>query len=833
MLRHRHAWTLGALLALVACGDGSSTGEEDLDARGGRDAAVTPDGADDAADTDAGPADVGRDTPPADTGADLVDTTEPQPPVADAGGDRGGVPNVSIRFDGSGSTDPDGQIVQWEWDFGNGDSRTGVVANYAYANPGVYTVTLTVTDDDGLTDTDEAVIDLQEENDPPQAIIRGPFEVIAGEEAEWNALESTDDVALVAWEWDVGVEGVDPLPGQRLDYTYEDWGVYTMTLTVVDTDGVEDLETRSIDVLAAPVPLFDGPSQGFVGEEIQFDGTESFDPDAREGAAANGIVNYRWEWDDGSPALDGPPYGSHVFTEAGSYDVSLVVTDADGIERQSPGRKLDIFDVPNVDPTPVISAERFVVDECEEVTLDGSLSSDDTDAPGDLRYIWDFGDGGVLTGISVRYDWERAGEYAVQLTALDSEGGEGTATRTMVVENLAPTAQFTSPAEGLVGELVRVDAEASSDGCVGSVATYQWDWGDGTVSEPSTSPTASHTYDAPDTYDITLIVTDDDPTTPATAQRTRSIEVGADVDPVPVISASTFTADECEIIEFDASLSVDDRDELSDLRFLWDFGDGTSRSGLMVEKAYTREGSYEVTLTVTDSAGNMGEVTRFVDVANIAPTAFFSMPSTVVVGTNLNVDAAGSSDGCLGEIVSYRWNWGDGVMSTGSASTVASHAYDELGTYDVTLTVRDDGDPSLTDTATQRINVIEESVGPLTYVSEPPVTFRCAGGSVNAFITSVQLDETPTSFTVDPGNTQPGPMIGTRTGDTFEVSSSIPTAGIGCSEFYEMTGEFQPDGSIVYDFTADFDCNCAPFPGFPDICVDCVLFEESAVLIPE
>ncbi|MDH3458376.1 MAG: PKD domain-containing protein, partial [Gemmatimonadota bacterium] len=56
-------------------------------------------------------------------------------------------------FDGSGSTDPDGTIVSYEWDFGDGATGTGVSPSHTYAAAGTYDVTLTVTDNDGATDT--------------------------------------------------------------------------------------------------------------------------------------------------------------------------------------------------------------------------------------------------------------------------------------------------------------------------------------------------------------------------------------------------------------------------------------------------------------------------------------------------------------------------------------------------------------------------------------------------------------------------------------------------------------------------------------------------------
>jgi hypothetical protein len=75
------------------------------------------------------------------------------PPVADPDGPYVWTVGSSMAFDGSGSYDPDGSIVAYDWDFGDGNTGTGISPIHTYATAGTYTVTLTVTDDDGLTDT--------------------------------------------------------------------------------------------------------------------------------------------------------------------------------------------------------------------------------------------------------------------------------------------------------------------------------------------------------------------------------------------------------------------------------------------------------------------------------------------------------------------------------------------------------------------------------------------------------------------------------------------------------------------------------------------------------
>lgn len=84
------------------------------------------------------------------------------PPIANAGPDRRATVGEEITFDGSKSYDPDGTIVSYHWEFGDGSSGEGMTVTHAYSEPGSYTVTLTVTDDGGLTGSDTAIITVEE-----------------------------------------------------------------------------------------------------------------------------------------------------------------------------------------------------------------------------------------------------------------------------------------------------------------------------------------------------------------------------------------------------------------------------------------------------------------------------------------------------------------------------------------------------------------------------------------------------------------------------------------------------------------------------------------------
>lgn len=84
------------------------------------------------------------------------------PPVADAGSNQSALVGETVNFDGSGSSDPDGTIVSYDWDFGDGNGGSGMTTTHDYATAGSYIATLTVTDDDGLIDEDQVTITVTE-----------------------------------------------------------------------------------------------------------------------------------------------------------------------------------------------------------------------------------------------------------------------------------------------------------------------------------------------------------------------------------------------------------------------------------------------------------------------------------------------------------------------------------------------------------------------------------------------------------------------------------------------------------------------------------------------
>ena len=164
-----------------------------------------------------------------------------QPPVADANGPYTGTEGVAITFDGSGSSDPDGTIVSYLWDFGDGGTSTGQNPTYAYSQAGSYTVTLTVTDDDSATDTDTTsatVADTGPVADFTASPTSGPAPLTV---TFTDASTSYDGV--VSWAWDFG-DG-ETSTDQNPTHIYDEQGSYTVSVTVEESDGDSDTETKT------------------------------------------------------------------------------------------------------------------------------------------------------------------------------------------------------------------------------------------------------------------------------------------------------------------------------------------------------------------------------------------------------------------------------------------------------------------------------------------------------------------------------------------------------------------------------------------------------------
>ncbi|MDD9941194.1 MAG: PKD domain-containing protein [Myxococcales bacterium] len=169
---------------------------------------------------------------------------ENQPPIGDAGSDSVAVAGEPIELDGSASYDPNDRIVSYTWDFGDGNQATGAVVSHIYSSVGIYTVSLTVTDEFGAAATDEALVTVLAR---PVADAGPDVRVLVTIEATLDGSASSDpDGFIVDYDWDFG----DGATGTGVNATH--WwappGTYTATLSVTDNDGLRAADTATVVV---------------------------------------------------------------------------------------------------------------------------------------------------------------------------------------------------------------------------------------------------------------------------------------------------------------------------------------------------------------------------------------------------------------------------------------------------------------------------------------------------------------------------------------------------------------------------------------------------------
>jgi len=484
-----------------------------------------------------------------------------------------------IDFDASGSYDTDGYIVGYSWYFSDGNTDSGVTVSHSYVEDGEYTVTLKVVDDDGAFGIKTSSIVVK--NRPPVADLDTSSAILDKKEiVTFNASGSYDpDGYIVSYSWDFG-DG-NTATGVTVSHAYADNGSYVVTLTVTDNDGATDSAHATKTIMNRhPVAIFtESAHTVYSSENIHFDASESHDPDGT-------IVSYSWDFGDGNTATG--VTASHSYPASGTYTVTLTVTDNDGATDSITATKT----VMNRPPVASFTETAEVVDTEEAISFDASDSSDPDGYIVD--YSWDFGDGTQGTGVSVQHAYSQDGTYTVILTVTDNDGATNSTEAIKTVLNRSPVASFTESAHTVYSsENIHFDGSESHDPD-GVIVSYSWDFGDGNT---ATGVEVDHAYEDDGVYTVTLTVIDDDDAT-GSATATKNV---LNRSPVASFTENATIVSKDEAIHFDASESHDPDGII--VNYLWEFGDGNTATGVTSDHAYSEDGNYTVTLTVTDDDG--------------------------------------------------------------------------------------------------------------------------------------------------------------------------------------------------------------------------------------
>jgi len=252
---------------------------------------------------------------------------------------------LTVTIDGSMSSDPNGTIASWTLAYGDGSpaaTGTGVppspTEQHTYANPGVYSEVLTLTDASGQTGTSIATVTvLAAQSSPVPRLSESVGSGAAPLDVQFNGSTSTDSgSSLTAWSLGFGDgspsasgSGVPPLAGET--HVYPSAGTYAATLSVTDAQGEVSQATAAV-VVSAPTSSAITASLG----ASQTSGTAplsvALSPSASESGPAT-IQSWSLSFGDGSAAESGtgpvPDQAvDHSYASTGTYTATLTVTDS-------------------------------------------------------------------------------------------------------------------------------------------------------------------------------------------------------------------------------------------------------------------------------------------------------------------------------------------------------------------------------------------------------------------------------------------------------------------------------------------------------------------------
>ena len=312
-------------------------------------------------------------------------------------------------FDGSGSSDSDGTIASYAWQFGDGTSGSGPTPHHVYAIGDQYVVTLTVTDDTGTTGALNMTIGA---NAPPVTALTA---ACSGNTCTFDASGSSDPDGTIAFYSVSFGDGHSTgfMTTATASHAYAT-GTFTATLYVQDNAGAAAVRTTTITVInILPVASFTHACNGLT---CSFDASGTADPDGS-------IHSYLWTFSDGSAGSGATAI--RQFPAAGTYVVTLTVFDNSG-ERAVVSRTLSIANN-NVPPIAAFT------ETCGSLTctFNGTGSSDPDGAV--TAYSWTFGDGTTGFGAIVTHAYAGSSTYNVTLTVADNSAGTNTKSKAVTV----------------------------------------------------------------------------------------------------------------------------------------------------------------------------------------------------------------------------------------------------------------------------------------------------------------------------------------------------------------------------------------------------------------
>jgi PKD repeat protein len=586
--------------------------------------------------------------------------TPPPPPIADFDVVHKGNGEFEITFKGDGTIDGflfdmgDEQGVSQETEF-----------TYTYAEPGTYTIVLTVWGAGEYTSIGQTItveFPLVAKFDMSYTGSQAPLEVTF-------INQSVGQVTDVFWDFGDGSTSTDYSP----THTFSIEGDYLVKLTIIGPHGKSSysaLLTIGTNQSQTLEPSFvANPTTCIAPCDVVFTDTST-----------GPIVSHEWDFGNGESSQQ--EVVTVTYQDAGTYDVILTISDGktsvpvEGqvIVSSAPQAPVSTFIVtPDSGPAPL------TVQFQDQST--GIIS----------QWNWAFGDGNTSTARNPEHTYSQEGAYIVVLTVTGPDG-VGQSQHTIYVSRQPSEVQasFTPISQAPANPMTYVFDSGNS---VGNIASYSWNFGDGNT---STEANPQHTYSQEGTYSVTLELEGTDGSQSSATVQVSAIQFDlptADFNPSPGGGDAPL-----EVHFSDTSMPG----SVPIISWYWEFGDGDTSTEQNPVHTYSLPGDYPVTLTIRDENDY---VTTHIDTIYVREATVHARigcsTNAAFVGETINF--ADRSWGLPG--VAWDWDFADGNYST---LQNPDYAYSVPGTYDVVFTAEDENGYQSTDSCTITIIALDD-----------------------------------------------------------------------------------------------------------------------------
>ncbi len=630
----------------------------------------------------------------------------------------------SVNFTDQSTGNPD----FWKWDLGN--STVSFLRNPStiYLNPGTYSVKLVIRNAagsmDSLTKIQYIIVYAKPATNFSAAPLTGCFPL----RVNFNDISTPGSGTITSWLWDFGDGNTSTQ--QNPSHVYTAAGNYTVLLVVTNSNGCSKSFTKSnyISINSGVRAIFSNtaPTSCSAPQTINFQNL----------SAGTGTISYQWLFGDGGTSNLVNP--QHTYSAAGSYTVTLLVTNSTGCTDTATHTNSIIIGSVNADftfPTSICAGNPFLIT--------------NTSIPTPLSASWNFGDGTTSTSLNSTKIFSNPGTYNVTLVS-DFGGCRATQNKSITVIAKSSASFSGSPLTSCSAPL-NVNFSNTSVGAV----TTEWLFGDGTTTN---LPNPTHTYATLGNYSVTLITTNANGCSD-TLVKTDYIKIQ-----LPVAVINNLPQQGCAPLAVTFSSAVTSLDPVTS--YLWDFGNGVTST--LQNPTYTfAAGNYDIQLIITTANGCKDTVLVPQGVkAGLKPvTNFSATPRDVCAKLPVQF-----TDLSTGLITKWDWNFGDGSHSN---LQNPMYGYQDTGLFTITLIV---GNNDCFDTLTIK-NYI--------HVKPPIAVFSVLGTCTNKYLKvftdqSIGADSWSWNFGDGTSTTTQSPTHTYAAVGTYTVTLTVTNLSTGC-----------------------------------------------------